>query len=67
MAGLRERGLVDASGHLTDAGRATKGRVESLTDVLAEAPYEALAAAEVDDLIASLQPLAQRLQAAWAQ
>ena len=42
MDGLRDRGLLDSSGHLTDAGRATKARIESLTDALAEAPYDGL-------------------------
>ena len=32
MDGLRDRGLVDAGGHFTDAGRETKDRIESLTD-----------------------------------
>jgi hypothetical protein len=63
MNGLRDRGLLDTSGHLTDAGRATKARIESLTDVLAEAPYAALEPVELDDLIASLEPISRRLQA----
>lgn len=62
MAGLRERGLVDGTGHLTDAGGATKERVESLTDVLAEAPYLALEARERDELAALLEPVAARLE-----
>jgi len=64
MAGLRGRGLLDASGRFTDAGRATKDRVESLTDVLAEAPYEGLEPDELDELIVVLEPISQRLQAA---
>ena len=32
MNGLRDRGLLDASGRFTDAGRAAKTRIESLTD-----------------------------------
>ncbi len=63
MDGLRARGLLDASGHLTDTGRATKGRIESLTDELAEAPYEGLASVELDELIASLEPISTRLVA----
>jgi hypothetical protein len=63
MAGLRERGLIDASGHFTEAGRATKDRIESLTDALAEAPYAALTPAELDELIALLEPLLRRLEA----
>src|SRR3982751_2508982 len=38
MAGLRERGLVDADGWFTEAGRVTKRRIEALTDELAVAP-----------------------------
>jgi hypothetical protein len=63
MAGLRDRGLVDASGHFTGAGRATKDRIEALTDALAEAPYEALEPAELDELVATLEPIARRLEA----
>lgn len=63
MAGLRERGLLDASGRFTDAGRATKDRIESLTDLLAEAPYEGLDADQLDELVRALEPFAQRLRA----
>ena len=63
MNGLRDRALLDASGRLTDAGRATKARIESLTDALAEAPYAALEPLELDHLIASLEPVSRRLQA----
>jgi len=41
MAGLRKRGLVDADGRFTDAGRETKRRIEALTDELAVPPYDA--------------------------
>ena len=44
MAGLRDRGLVDADGRFTDAGRETKQRIEALTDELAAPPYDALSA-----------------------
>jgi hypothetical protein len=57
MDGLRERGLVGASGRFTDAGRAIKGRIESLTDALAEAPYSGLEPLELDQLIALLEPI----------
>ena len=67
MAGLRDRGLLDASGRFTDAGRATKVRIESLTDALAEAPYEGLDAAELDELIASLAPISRRLASTGSQ
>ena len=63
MAGLRARGLLDASGRFTDAGRATKDRIESLTDALAEAPYEELDPLELDELITVLEPISRRLEA----
>jgi hypothetical protein len=67
MDGLRERGLIDASGRFTDDGRATKDRVESLTDALAEAPYDALDALELDQLIAVLEPISARLEATGSE
>ena len=63
MDGLRERGLLDASGRFTDAGRAVKDRVELLTDTLAEAPYDVLEAPELDRLTEALEPLSRRLRA----
>jgi helix-turn-helix protein len=62
MDGLRDRGLLDESGRFTDAGRATKDRIESLTDALAEAPYDGLEPDELDELVASLEPITQRLE-----
>ncbi|MFG1819574.1 MarR family transcriptional regulator [Kribbella sp. NPDC049174] len=56
--GLRARGLVDASAALTAAGRETKDRIESITDVLAAPAYDCLVPGEVDQLIADLEPLA---------
>jgi hypothetical protein len=67
MGGLRERGLVDADGWFTDAGRETKERIEALTDELAVPPYEALSAAELDELIAELEPITAKLVAAGSQ
>ncbi|MER6788454.1 MarR family transcriptional regulator [Streptomyces sp. NPDC000658] len=67
MDGLRERGLVDAEGRFTDAGRETKQRVEALTDELAAAPYEALSPAELDELAAELEPITATLVAAGSQ
>ncbi len=63
MDGLRDRGLLDASGRLTDAGCATKRRIESLTDAIAEAPYDGLEPHELDELIALLEPISARLEA----
>lgn len=62
MAGLRDRGIVDVDGRFTPEGRATKDRVEALTDRLAWAPYAALSAAEVEELAACLAPVAARLR-----
>jgi hypothetical protein len=63
MDGLRDRGLVDAMGRFTVAGRATKGRIESQTDALAEAPYRGLQPAELEELVALLEPISSRLEA----
>jgi hypothetical protein len=63
MTGLRERGLLDGDGRLTGAGRATKDRVEALTDELAEAPYDGLEPAALDELMRLLRPVAARLGA----
>ncbi|MGP3769447.1 SCO6745 family protein [Streptomyces sp. SDT5-1] len=67
MAGLRGRGLVDAEGRFTEAGRATKQRIEDLTDELATAPYDALTPEELDELVAELEPITARLVAAGSQ
>ncbi|HVW31707.1 MAG TPA: hypothetical protein VHL53_04125, partial [Acidimicrobiia bacterium] len=39
---LRSRGWLDASGALTDAGRAGRAEIEDRTDALAEEPWKAL-------------------------
>jgi hypothetical protein len=67
MDGLRERGLVDADGRFTDAGRETQQRIEALTDELAAPPYDALTPAELDELIAELEPITATLVAAGSQ
>jgi hypothetical protein len=67
MDGLRDRGLLDASGRMTADGRATKARVEALTDTLAEAPYDGLEAGALQELIASLEPISARLRAAGSR
>ena len=64
MDGLRDRGLVTDDGRFTAEGRATKQRVEALTDALAAKPYEGLDRAELDELIALLEPLTKLLVAA---
>jgi hypothetical protein len=67
MDGLRNRGLVDADGRFTDTGRITKARIESLTDALAEAPYDGLSPSELEELIALLEPISGRLVATGSQ
>ncbi|MDN3358152.1 hypothetical protein [Actinomadura sp. DC4] len=62
--GLRSRGLVDAAGAFTDAGRQTKERIEALTDELAAPAYDVLSTDELDELTAGLQPIATAVQAA---
>ena len=52
-----ERGLVDADGRFTEAGREIKQRIEALTDELAAPPHDALSPAELDELIAELEPI----------
>lgn len=64
IAGMKARGLVEDESTFTSAGRLAKDRIEALTDELALAPYEALEPAELDELVAALEPLAQRLVAA---
>ena len=61
--GLRGRGLVDAAGGFTDAGRETSERIEALTDELAAPSYDVLSADELDELVARLEPIAAAVQA----
>lgn len=56
-SGLVERGLLDGEGALTEAGRELRQAVEDLTDTLATAPYAALSADELDELITGLGPV----------
>ena len=58
LDGLRDRGLVDAGGGFTDAGRETRARIEALTDELAAPPYDALSADELEELIGGLESIA---------
>lgn len=67
MDDMRERGLIDTDGHFTAAGRATKQRIETLTDELAAPPYDALPPEELDELITELGPITATLVAAGSQ
>jgi hypothetical protein len=62
--GMRGRGLIGDDGWLSEQGRAVKQRIESLTDDLAAKPYESLEPGELDELMATLEPLARLLLAA---
>jgi hypothetical protein len=62
--GLRDRGLVDAAGKFTDAGRQTKEQIEALTDKLAAPAYDVLSTDKLNELIAELEPIAAAAQAA---
>jgi hypothetical protein len=64
--GMRDRGLIGADGWLTAGGRATKQRIETLTDDLAAPPYDALDPSELDQLSADLEPIAAALNAAYS-
>jgi hypothetical protein len=65
--GMRARGLIDASGWLSDAGREIKERIESLTDDLAAPAYDSLTASELDQLTACLEPISAALDAAGSR
>jgi hypothetical protein len=67
MDGLRDRGLIDADGRFTEAGRETKDRIEALTDELAAPPYDGLSPTEFDELLAELEPITATLVAAGSQ
>ncbi len=62
--GMRARGLIGDDGWLSEQGRAVKRQVESITDDLAAKPYENLDPAELDELMAALEPLSALLLAA---
>lgn len=61
--GLHQHGVIGDDGWLTDKGRALKQRIEDRTDDLAARPYETLEPQDLDELLESLRPLAQRLVA----
>lgn len=60
--GMRARDLVGTDGRLTATGRATKERVEAMTDRLAEAPYNALSPQEFERLTADLEPISAAIR-----
>jgi hypothetical protein len=64
---MQARGLIDACGWLSDAGQATKDRIESLTDDLAAPAYSSLEPGELGQLIADLEPISAALAAAGSR
>ena len=65
--GMRARGLIGASGWLSDTGRESKERIESLTDDLAAPAYDSLTPRELDQLIVDLEPISAALDAAGSR
>ncbi|MFT4264475.1 MAG: hypothetical protein QM572_13900 [Nocardioides sp.] len=57
LAGLRERGLVDAGGSLSAKGAEVKQAIEELTDELAAPAYDVLSGEEMDELERLVTPL----------
>nr|WP_250002720.1 hypothetical protein [Actinoplanes sp. M2I2] len=59
--GLRGRGLLDAEGALTDAGRELRAGLEAMTDRLAEPAYDAIGADACVRLAELTRPLSRTL------
>lgn len=57
LSGFLERGFVDDSGGLTQAGRDVKQTLEDLTDELAWPAYAELGAGDLDELAVALRPI----------
>src|SRR4051794_1317454 len=56
---LRDRGLLDADGQLTDIGKEQRERIEASTDAAAVAPYEHLGPERTQELIELCKPWAR--------
>lgn len=63
IAGLQERGLLDETGALTEAGQGLRARIEARTDEMARAPFESLGEADLDRLTEIGVSLSRRAQA----
>lgn len=61
LEGMRERGLIDADGLITEHGRVLREEIEEVTDRLAEPAYAALTGEQVEALVDALTPIAARL------
>lgn len=66
VAGLQERGLMDETGGLTEAGQALRADIEARTDEMGRAPYDALDGAELERLTELGRGLTKRAVAAGA-
>lgn len=62
VAALVQREILADAGTFTPAGRALKDSIESTTDALAAAPWQALDDGELAELVALLEPLVATLQ-----
>ncbi|OBE96255.1 hypothetical protein [Mycobacterium sp. 852002-10029_SCH5224772] len=60
---LAERGLLDAGGSLTAAGRELKDHIESMTDALSLSALDALSDDEVERLFQALSPITRAVVA----
>jgi len=58
---LQQRGLIDAEGDFTDAGRALRAEIEDHTDRLAGAPCDRVGPARVARLVEQVGPLVETL------
>lgn len=58
---LKSRGLIDASGALTESGRAVRDRIEERTDELAMAPWLALGPDDCTRLRALVRPFSKAI------
>jgi hypothetical protein len=62
-AGLRDRGLLDADGAITETGQALRATIELQTDAAAAAPYEHLGEQPTARLIELVRPWSRALAA----
>jgi hypothetical protein len=63
VAGLAERGVVTGGGELTAEGRALKDDIEQRTDRIALSAYDELDDDELEQLIATTDPVARAVVA----
>ena len=66
VTGLQDRGWLDATGALTDAGRTARDRIEEETDRLAAAPWRILGPERTRRLFTLMRPLVMAINEAGA-